>query len=174
MVTIGVYILMKTFILILIAVTTMLRADSLPEYTLKAAYLYNFALLTDWENGEVSDDFNLCFYREDFGVASDTLQNKSLHNKHVKVRNVTTFEEAKECQMLFIRENESTTSKSLIERLKGLPILIVGESQKINDSHITIVQESRKLAFDVSLKSLQNTDLTLSSRLLKLARKVEP
>ena len=174
MVAIGVYILMKTFILILIALTTILRADSLPEYTLKAAYLYNFALLTNWEEGELDDEFNICFYREDFGVASDTLQNKSLHNKHVKVRNVSTFEEAKKCQMLFIRENESVPSKNLIERLKGLPILIVGESQKIDDSHIKIVEENHRLAFDVSLKSLKNTDLTLSSRLLKLARKVEP
>jgi hypothetical protein len=169
---------MKQLIIFLILINTffssILNAGALPEYTLKTAYIYNFALLTNWTKEDTDGEFNLCFYREDFGAASDALQNKSLHNKHVKVRNVSTFEEAKECQVVFIRENESATSQNLIQHLKGLPILIIGESPRINNSHIKIVQENHRLAFDVSLKSLKNTDLTLSSRLLKLARKVEP
>lgn len=150
-----------------------LLAEALPEYTIKSAYLYNFALLTDWPDRD-SDDFKLCFYKEDLGAASDILKTKTIHEKQVSVTIVASPEEARECQMLFIRESEVQSGGQLIRALSGSPVLIVSETPEIADSHITILQERRKLAFDVSLKSLKKTDLVLSSRLLKLARKVDP
>jgi hypothetical protein len=150
-----------------------LRADALPEYTLKAAYLYNFALLTDWPKGEESEDLNICFYREGLGNASVALHNKMVGNRKIKVVDITTAEEAKGCQMVFIPENEGQSSENIIRQIVGMPVLIVSENKYINDAHITIIREGHKLAFDVSLKSLKHSNLTLSSRLLKLARKVE-
>lgn len=151
----------------------MLRADALPEFTLKAAYLYNFALLTEWPSTKHSNEFDLCFYREDLGSASDALQNKMIGNRKIKVINVATAEEAKGCQMIFISENEGGEGEKLIRHLIGAPILIISENPRINDAHIAIVREGRRLAFDISLKTLKRSDLSLSSRLLKLARKVE-
>ncbi|MDD2830032.1 MAG: YfiR family protein [Sulfuricurvum sp.] len=150
-----------------------LRADALPEYTLKAAYLYNFALLTDWPKEEESTGFNMCFYKENLGSASDALQNKIVGNKKVKVLNVTTAEEAKGCQMLFIPESEGQNGEKMIRQLVKTPVLIVSENASSNDAHIVIIREGRKLAFDISLKALKYSNLLLSSRLLKLARKVE-
>ncbi|MFH0709474.1 MAG: YfiR family protein [Pseudomonadota bacterium] len=164
-------------IIILFYVTIMisagLRADALPEYTLKAAYLYNFALLTDWPKGEESEDLNICFYREGLGNASVALQNKMVGNRKIKVVDVATAEETKVCHMVFIPENEGRSSENVIRQIVGTPVLIVSENKYINDGHITIIREGRKLAFDVSLKSLKRSNLLLSSRLLKLARKVE-
>lgn len=165
---------MRQIILFLIFMVSFLRADALPEYTIKAAYLYNFALLTDWHNGEASGEFNICFYKEDLGRASNALNNKMLRNQKVKVSTVTTPEAAKGCQMVFIRENEEQSGEKLIQKLSGSSILIVSENPTINDAHITMLRDNHKIAFDINLKSIKVSDLSVSSRLLKLARRVEP
>jgi hypothetical protein len=165
---------MRQLVLFLIFVVSFLRADALPEYTIKAAYLYNFALLTDWHDGKTSGDFNICFYKEDFGSASDALNNKVLHNQNVKVSTVTTPEAAKGCQIVFIRESAEQSGEKLIQKLAGTSVLIVSESPKISDAHITMLRDNRKIAFDINLKPIKEADLSVSSRLLKLARRVEP
>lgn len=165
---------MRQIILFLIVMINVLKADPLPEYTLKAAYLYNFALLTDWHNGEASGDFNICFYKEDLGSASNALNNKMLHNQKVKVSTITTSEAAKSCQMVFIRESEEQSGEKLVQKLSGTSILIVSENPKIADAHITMLRDNRKIAFDINLKPMKAADLSVSSRLLKLARRVEP
>ena len=74
---------------------------------------------------------------------------------------------------IFIRKNEEQEGKELIQKLLGNHILIVSENKNFTDSHIIISQDNHKLVFDVSLKTLKKSDLEVSSRLLKLARKVE-
>lgn len=162
-----------TLFFVSIMISTGLRADALPEYTLKAAYLYNFALLTDWPQSEESAEFDMCFYRENLGSASAALQNKMVGNRKIKIVDVTTAEEAKGCQMLFIPESEGQSGEKVIRQLVKVPVLIVSENTNTNDAHIVIIREGRKLAFDISLKTLKHSNLFLSSRLLKLARKVE-
>ncbi|MDD4883988.1 YfiR family protein [Sulfuricurvum sp.] len=165
---------LKSFLILSVVCWQMLRADALPENTLKAAYLYNFALLTDWPKGDKSENFNLCFFRENLGTASDVLQNKMLHNQKLKVLTVTNAQEAKECKMLFIPESEEQRGEKVIQKLAGTPVLVITENMSFADTHIMIVRDNRKLAFDVNLQTFKNTDLDVSSRLLKLARKVEP
>lgn len=165
---------MRAVILFCIVMTNVIRADALPEYTLKAAYLYNFALLTDWHKGESSGDFNICFYKEDFGSASDALNTKILRNQKVKVSRIATLDAAKGCQLVFIRENEEQSGEKLIQKLAGESVLIVSESPNLNDAHITMLRDNRKIAFDINLKPMRAADLSVSSRLLKLARKVQP
>jgi len=160
------------FLFLMVVFLQGVRGDELPEYTLKAAYLYNFALLTDWPNEKKSDNFNLCFFRENLGSASDALQNKILHNQKLKVLTITTPEEAKECRMVFFPEEQR--GEKLIQKLAGTSVLVVTENTSVPDAHITIVRKNRKLVFDVSLHALKNSDLDVSSRLLKLARSIEP
>jgi hypothetical protein len=164
---------MKQLILFFILISNILKADALPEYTLKAAYLYNFALLTDWPNKQQTGDFNICFYKEDLGEASSALENKKFHDKKIKILTLLSYNKADKCQVIYIRKKEGKNAKELIQKLFGKPILFVSENPKITDSHITILPKGRKLTFDVNLKTFKESDLLVSSRLLKLARKVE-
>lgn len=167
---------MKQLILLFILIHTLfsniVNAKALPEYTLKTAYIYNFALLTDWPDDEQKDDFNICFYKKDFGQASDVLENKKSHNQKIKISTISDISEAKKCQIVFIRKNQEE-GKELIQELSGEPVLIVSENQHLANSHITISQDNHKLVFDVNLKTLKMNNLAVSSRLLKLAHRVE-
>ena len=47
------------------------KSDDLPEYRLKAAFLYNFAAFTEWP-ADVGSTLNLCVYGQDpFGEDLD-------------------------------------------------------------------------------------------------------
>ena len=150
-----------------------LFGEALPEYALKSAYLYNFALLTEWVEVEETTSFNLCFYKKDFGVASDMLNGKKIQDKEIHTSTIDTFEEAQNCQMVFIREGQKGDTQKLVEALSGKQILIVSENEQTNNAHITILRDHTKLAFTINMKSLQKTELHVSSRLLKLAKKVQ-
>ena len=150
-----------------------LFAQSLPEYSLKSAYLYNFALLTEWVEDEEITHFHLCFYKKDFGTASEVLNGKKIQEKEILTFTIDTLEEAKQCQLVFIREAHKEDTQKIVEALSGKQILIVSENEQTNDAHITILRDDTKLAFTINMQSLQKTELHLSSRLLKLAKKVE-
>lgn len=164
--------LLIPFIIVIVIVQT-LQARALPEYAIKTAYLYNFALLTQWSvNDNQSETFNICFYKEDFGTASDILKEKTIHEKKVNILSIDTIEDAKKCQMVYVRDKELMEESKLLELLTNSNILVVTDNENIQNTHITIFSESTKLAFNINLKSLKNTDLTVSSHLLKLAKKV--
>lgn len=151
-----------------------LKAEPMPENTLKAAYLYNFALLTEWPKADATGRFDLCFYREDLGNATQILQDKAIGSQKINVTHISLPDEAKRCHMVFIPENEAGHAEKVARRVNGMPVLIIAENASLDDPHIVIQHEGRKLVFDVRLERAKQSDLLLSSRLLKLARKVEP
>jgi len=62
-------------------------SQAVPEYTMKAAYLYNFALLTTWPTtSPFGASFNLCLYgQDDFGPALDVLNGKEVNGQRVQL-----------------------------------------------------------------------------------------
>ena len=165
------------FILILTLHATTLKAvDALPEYTLKAAYLYNFALLTDWpSNQQEAKEFNLCIYKSDsLGKAFDVLSQKQISQKPIKVSYRTSMEELRECHLIFVPNgNTKLQNKQLIKTVKQLPILLVSDDDKLDEVHIQIIQSNDRLIFTINTKLLEKIGLNLSSRLLNLAKEVK-
>ncbi len=172
---IEVYVLMKRLIVLLIVITrlSVLSGAELPEYVLKTAFLYNFALLIDWPDTMQADQFKLCFYQSDFGSISDTLKTKTIHNKSVAVTTVTMPDEVKGCHVLFLKEDDLQKANAFIEAVDSKTTLIVSEYPDMLTSHINIVRSHSKLQFDINLENLQhNSTLLPSSHLLKLAHKI--
>ncbi|WP_263832164.1 YfiR family protein [Sulfurospirillum oryzae] len=164
-----------TFIILIMGVcSSILKADALPEYTIKAAYLYNFALLTDWPEEKQKGNFNLCLYGQDaFGAALDALENKKIGEQTIKTIFITSPQEAKKCHIVFIGENEHQKEQKMIEEIAGLPILIVTDNANVKGYHIVILQDNERLSFTINTKALKEANLNLSSRLLNLAKKVK-
>ncbi len=168
-----------TFFILIISVcsSTLKAADALPEYTIKAAYLYNFALLTDWPESKRAGDFNLCLSGKDsFGAAIDALMGKTIGEQTIKIHRLLEGDDVKKCHILFLGEtnHHNPKEKRLLEESLGLPVLIVSDDPKRAYYHILIVQDNEKLAFTIDTKALKESHLNLSSRLLNLAKKVNP
>jgi len=166
-----------TLILLIVSLCscTLKAADALPEYTIKAAYLYNFALLTDWPENKKSGNFNLCLYGKDnFGSAINALEGKMIGDQIITIQAMKDTEDVKKCHILFLGETDRHKEKRILEEIVGVPVLIVTDDAKKTNYHILIVHDNERLAFTINMKALKEANLNLSSRLLSLAKQVSP
>lgn len=141
--------------------------------TLKAAFLYNFALYTTWPSAAATG-FALCaFGRDELGPALDALAGKVVDGKPVQVRRVDSLVEARSCQLLYVSEATGASLPSVARGLQAAPVLIVSDAAgAAEQAMIQIEPDGSRLAFSVNLGRVRAAGLDVSARLLRLARSV--
>lgn len=151
---------------------------ALPEYAMKAAYIYNFAQLTDWPADPVGNKdgaFTVCVFGQDELVSAlEKLRGRTVNGKALKVVRIGAVPEIKQCQLLYVGEGEGERGGRLFQSLRGTPILTVTDDPRAarQGAMLQIVPDERRLAFEVDLDATRQSQLQLSSKLLNLARRV--
>jgi hypothetical protein len=151
---------------------------AVPEYAMKAVYLYNFAQLTDWPAsmpGNTQDMFTVCVFGQDeLVIALEKLRGKTVNGKPLKVVRIGTVPEIKQCQMLYVGEGEGERGGRLFQSLRGTPVLTVTDDPLAarQGAMLQIVPDERRLAFEVDLDAANQAQLRMSSKLLRLAKRV--
>jgi len=76
---------------------------------------------------------------------------------------------------LFVSSSEKEHIESVIDAMKGLPILTIGDAPGFakRGGIINFMLEDNKVRFEVNVEAAKHADLTISSRLLTLARIVQ-
>jgi hypothetical protein len=148
--------------------------EDLPEYRLKAAFLYNFSMFTDWPEG-LGPTVNLCVYgRDPFGAEIDGLQGKMVGERQIAVHRTTRIESLKDCQVLFIAQSAADGLPQVIAALHGAPVLTIADSPGALDQgvilNMSVVKD--RISFEANLAAARAVGLNLSSKLLRLATKV--
>ncbi|WP_292926529.1 YfiR family protein [Nitrosomonas sp.] len=151
------------------------RADELDEHTLKAAYLYNFAVYTTWPDTDAST-FNLCIYGNDpFGKNLDSLmQKKRVNDRTITIHRTNNIDRLDLCQLVFISHSSIDNLKAVIITLQDKPVLIVADSPGTIQQGVALNMEIKdeKITFDANLKVARKAGLNLSSQLLRFATSV--
>ncbi len=158
------------------ACTATAQGNELPEYRLKAAFLYNFAVFTEWPS-DVGNTLNLCIVgRDPFGKEIDELQGKAVGERSIAVLRKAATEPLRGCQVLYVSESSIGGLPRMLEELRDRPVLTVadcpssaGQGVALN---MSVVQN--KVTFEANLAAARAQRLTLSSKLLRLATKVRP
>jgi hypothetical protein len=144
------------------------------EYQLKAAFIYNFALFTEWP-AEVGGTLKLCVHgRDPFGPELDQLEGQAVHLRRISIERRPRPEMLKTCQIVFIPRSAAGELPATIERLRGAPVLTVAESAgaTAQGAMLNMTVTGGKVTFAANVKSAQQSRLGLSSKLLKLATEV--
>jgi hypothetical protein len=147
-----------------------------PEYTLKAAFIYNFARFTAWPD-RPDKLLHLCVLgRDPFGSALDTINNKEVGPLRVAVKRLRNAEEAmRNCQIVFITDSEVESFQTLPESLRlasGVLTIADREGSARRGIMIEMTTDDRKIAFEFNQDSARQAKVEISSKLLRLARKV--
>lgn len=151
-------------------------ANSMAEYRVKAAYIYNFAKYVDWPGME-SKEFRVCTAgRDDLGGALSALDRRSAQGREIQVRQNVAGDQLKDCQIIFVGDRDSKLLSSVVRQLLGTPVLIVSDNQQAVEAgaHIALASAEDRVEFDVNLANLQRANLKASSQMLKLARTTKP
>ena len=155
------------------------RGDEPPlEYQVKAAFLLNFTKFVQWPPSAFADDrapLAICIRGEDpFGNTLDEIVKGEAVNGHeLVVQRMARGPVPKTCQVLFVAKSEKEVQRILADLGPG--VLTVGEGEKfIQDGGIiAFVFEDRRVRFDIAQSAAAKARITISSRLMMVARSVE-
>lgn len=153
------------------------EAPTSNEYSIKAAYLNNFARYVKWPDNTFKDaDAPLCIAvlgEDPFGkVLDDTFKGKTSGTHPIAIKRFESIEKLGDCQLLFVPASEEKNLARLRESTKDKPVLLVTDSlaSAENGAHIGFYVEKSKVRFAINTESLKASKLEASSELLKLAR----
>lgn len=146
---------------------------AIPEYSMKSAYIYNFSLLTSWPS-QGGANFNVCVFGQDeFGSALDMLQGKLVDRQQMQVVHINGPDEAKQCRVVFFGDVEPRRAARLMAAINGYAVLTVTDDKRLqNEAMIYLEAENQRLVFAVNAEITKRANLTLSSKLLRLAKRV--
>jgi hypothetical protein len=159
------------------ATPTWAQASPSVEYQVKAAFLLNFAKFIEWpanvfQGGKTP--IAVCIFRYDpFGSAlDDIIRGKNINNRELLARRINELPDLKACQLVFVSKTEDKHLSEVLNSLSGASALVVGESEGFAErgGGVQFFLENKKLRFAVNVDALQRAHLTVSSKLLALAR----
>lgn len=150
------------------------------EYQVKAEFLYNFAKFIKWPDNAFSQTNSplvIGILGDDpFGPSLElALEGKMVDGHPLFVRDVDTLSDMRQCQVVFICKKPKRNIPRLLNTLQNLGILTVGETDSFLEAGgmISFVMEDSKVRFDINDSAATKAGLTISSKLLALARKRE-
>jgi hypothetical protein len=148
------------------------QTQAVPEYVMKATYLYNFMIFTEWPSPETPPDgLTLCVLGQDnFGEALNNLEGKNVNGHRLSVSRLNGLAGIKKCHLLFITEQEAPNMQSILKVLADAPVLTVADTPVAAGAAILLSLEGKRLVFDVSIQRTKKLGITLSSKVLQLAR----
>jgi hypothetical protein len=146
------------------------------EYEVKATYLFNFARFVEWPSSSAaakSDSFAICVLGQDpFGPALDAIvAGESIDGKAVLAKRVSKPQDAVSCRVLYISSSEDSRLKEVLAALDKSGVLTVSDIPQFSQrgGMIEFTLQGNNVRFEVNLAIAENTGLTLSSELLKVA-----
>ena len=148
------------------------------EYRIKAAFLYNFAKFIQWPESAFIDPESpvfICILGQDpFMGALQSIAGKTIRGRRIVISHSKNVMAVKGCHILFVAESEKSRIKHTISKFKGSPVLTVSDMDNFvkADGMIGMVRVDNKIRFQINLVSAQDSGLTISSQLLKLAQNV--
>jgi hypothetical protein len=162
---------------LMLFLATRLAAQPLDEYSVKAAFLYNFAKFVDWPAEAFRDPgepFSICVLGEDpFGRAlSDVAAGKSVGDRPVSVRRIADAGHTGGCHILFVSSSADKRVLSVFTAAKQPGLLTVGDagSSTCEGMIIAFTMENGRVRFEINAAAADRTGLRISARLLSLAR----
>lgn len=168
-------VLIAAALLVCFRCTGLKAADSAtPEQALKAAYLYNFSLYTEWPVS-TAEGVAICIAgRDPFGSALEAISGKLLRGKPVIVRRLDDSSDFSGCHLLYLGVMVPGQRARIVRLLERLPVLSVAEAGEAEYSRpmILLVSDGKRIGFEVDARMARAAGLALSSQLLRLARAV--
>jgi hypothetical protein len=154
--------------------------DPLPEYPVKAAFLYHFAEFVEWPTDSPLPPATITIGvlgRDPFGdVLDKAILAKMAAGRTLVVRRFGSAAALEPCEILFISSSEMTHLPEILSRLQRSPVLTVGEADRFarRGGMIGFYSEDNRVRLEVNRAAAERAGFRFSSKLLAVARLVKP
>jgi len=154
-----------------------LRQDSeLPEYVVKAGFLFNFAKYVEWPADafdKPDSPISIGIVGADpFGEDLDrALRGKKVREREFVIRRYPAPKDVERCHILFIPRTENARLAEILKKSDSWAVLTVGEDEAFikGGGTVNILIEKEKPRLEVNLEAAEKAHLTINSKLLKVA-----
>jgi hypothetical protein len=157
------------------------QAATAREYQLKAVFLFNFAQFVAWPPpafaapdaplviGVLGED---PFHK----TLDDTVRGEKVEGHPIAIERYRRVDDLKTCHVLFVCRSEIAHLDQILARLKGQPVLTVGDVEGFaqRGGMIRFVNDNNKVRFRINVEAAKAANLTISSKLLRPADIVAP
>jgi hypothetical protein len=152
-------------------------AGGFEEYSIKSAFVLNFARFVQWTKPPAGvkspNTCELCLMGS-AGILSgfETINGQTVGSQTIRIRNVGDSANLDGCQILFLsREVEHAEQLRALSAVSDKPILTIGEVNNFAriGGIIGLINKSGKLGFEINVENARRQNLRVSSHLLKLA-----
>jgi len=147
------------------------------EYQVKAAHLFNFTKFTDWPTSAFTSataPIVIGIVGEDpFGKTMDeVVRDEVVRERKLTVKRLHADDDLQSCHVLFISRSEKDHVQALVNKLKGHPVLLVGDMNDFapKGGMVGLVLSNNTVKFEVNQAAAEKAGLQISAKLLKLAR----
>jgi hypothetical protein len=153
------------------------------EYSVKAAYLYNFARYLTWPEGSFASEtspYSLCILGG--GPLVEVLRS-SVSNKTVKERGFAvqslpagaSVKRLRSCHALFISSAHTGLAAAVVQGLGTAPVVVVGESPRMlgAGAAFNFIPRGTKLGVELKREVLTRRGISASSRLLQVVELID-
>lgn len=150
------------------------QAEEPPEYRLKTAIIYSFALYTDWPD-QVGPTIKLCLLGQDsFGGEINALQGQAVGSRKLIVQRQSVKESLADCQMVYISPAAMAALPRILETLGTRPVLTLADSPDaaLQGVALNMILRQARVDFEVNIKAAREAGLNFSSKLLRLAKEI--
>jgi hypothetical protein len=156
------------------------QAQTADEYQVKAAYMYNLAKFVDWP----ADAFESPSQPIVFCVLGqtplsqplrDALAGKVVGQRALQFRQLADPKQAGDCKVLFISFPDKKRVREILDQVKSLHILTVGEADGFTeeDGIVRFYLDAGRVRLEFNLDAADDAKLHVSSKLLSLGRTVK-
>ena len=173
---------LTAMVAVCIMVSIVLNAHAPPpspsEYQLKAVFLYNFVRFgfIEWPAESFADARAPLILgilgKDPFGDTIDRIaKGKTVKGRKLVIKRFEKIKNLEVCHILFISSSEEKRLATILETLKNLSVLTVGEVKQFaqRGGIINFVIKEKKLHLEINVDAAERAKLKVSSKLLELA-----
>ena len=149
---------------------------TMTEYQVKALFLLNFTKYVDWPAAAFDGTnapivIGVCGEDEFGGALTNAVAGKTISGRQIVVQPVGKDADPGKCQMLFISDSEKDRLGEILNKVKALPVLTVGETDQFVErgGMINFVIKEGRVRLEINLDAARRANLEISSKLLGVA-----
>jgi len=166
--------------LLLVSTCTAIGSQPTTDVQLKAAFVYNFIKFVEWP----ADTFPNTNSPITIGVLGDdsfantlsaTVKDKTVGGRKIAIKQSMKARDIEGCQLVYIGSNNESHLSKTIEDIGNHHTLTVSDIEGFarRGGIIGFTDENDKLAIEINLRKAKESDLKISSKLLKLAHIID-
>lgn len=151
------------------------------EYRVKAVFLYNFTQFIQWPSSAFNSPMDPMVigilgsnpFGNDLRVA---VSGEKANGHYIIVNNYSNISEIRKCHILFITKEDTTDMEQIKALARSQYMLLVSDTSDDfldKGGMIRFVTRNNKISFQVNLAAIRAANLSISSKMLRLAELVK-